>query len=388
MAHWQQDISDMTEKFTIIDTCASLEKLAGNLEKASIIACDLEADSMYHYREKVCLLQMATHSGTYVVDPLAIGQLDPLKPLFADPKKRKIFHGADYDIRSLFRDFHIEIGNLFDTEMACRFLGIRSTGLEPVLKKRFNVSLDKKFQKRDWSQRPLSDQMLCYAASDTTYLVELSEILAKELTDKGRLSWVREECDILTRVRPAPADNGPLYLKFKGAGRLNRRNLAVLEGLLVFRQCVARKKDKPLFKIISNEALLKIVAARPNDLKDLKKAKALSPKQNAMFGNNIIQIVRTTLETPSKDLPAYPRRKSPPIKPTAPNRINVLKTWRDNKAKALKLNPALLFNKSLLAAIAHTRPLAMRQFDAIAEMKEWQKKEFGKEIIAQLKTVP
>jgi len=212
----------MTEKFTTIDTLSSLENLAVILEKESVIACDLEADSMYHYKEKVCLLQIATNQCTYVVDPLAIGQLDSLKPMFADPKIRKIFHGADYDIRSLFRDFHIEINNLFDTELACRFLGIRATGLEPVLKKMFNVTLDKKFQKRDWSRRPLPDQMLRYAAGDTTYLVDLSNILLKGLEEKGRFFWVMEECEILSRVRPAPpVDGRPLYMKFKGAGRLS-----------------------------------------------------------------------------------------------------------------------------------------------------------------------
>ncbi|MBW1842045.1 MAG: ribonuclease D, partial [Deltaproteobacteria bacterium] len=249
----------MRKNFTVVDTPASLKRLAADLKRETVIACDLEADSMYHYQEKVCLLQIATENLTAVVDPLAVQNMAPLKQLFQNPKIRKIFHGADYDVRSLYRDFRIEINNLFDTELACRFLGMRSTGLEPVLKKMFGVKLDKKFQKRDWSQRPLPDNMLRYAAGDTIYLVDLSKILIQKLEEKGRLTWVTEECDILSRVRPAPPDNGPLYLRFKGAGRISRRNLAVLEGLLGFRKHLAQKRDKPLFKIIGNEALMKIV---------------------------------------------------------------------------------------------------------------------------------
>ena len=79
-----------------------------------------------------------------------------MRPILADPSVRKIFHGADYDIRSLHRDFGIEVCNLFDTMIACQFLGEKEVGLAAVLKKRFGVELDKRYQKADWSKRPLS----------------------------------------------------------------------------------------------------------------------------------------------------------------------------------------------------------------------------------------
>ena len=372
----------------MVRTRSSLKDLAAELERATVIGCDLEADSMYHYKEKVCLLQLATEHLTAVVDPLVIQDLDPLKPFFLNPKIRKVFHGADYDVRSLYRDFKIEINNLFDTELACRFLGIRATGLDAVLKKFFSVNLDKKFQKRDWSQRPLPDNMLRYAARDTIYLVDLSMFMTKALEEKGRLDWVTEECDILSRVRPAPANNGPLFLKFKGAGRLNRRNLAVLEGLLAFRQRVAQEKDKPLFKIIGNDAVMKIVTAKPVDMKGLKAVNALSQRQIRLFGRQIIQIVHDALKVPQRNLPVYPRKKPPATDPAVPNRIKALKRWRDARAKSLKINPALLFNKSLLTAIASAKPRHFKQLDQIGDMRKWQKTEFGKEIIALMKKIP
>jgi hypothetical protein len=155
----------------------------------AIIGVDLEADSMHHYFEKVCLLQIATDSASYLMDPLALRDLSVLQPVFSNPRIRKIFHGADYDVRSLYRDFQVEVENLFDTQLACKFLGLRETGLDSLLRNRFQVELNKKFQRADWSQRPLSTEMLEYAAMDGGYLIPLAHMLKKELEEKIAHQW-------------------------------------------------------------------------------------------------------------------------------------------------------------------------------------------------------
>jgi len=160
--------------YQLIETLSELKTVADLFKKEKAIAIDLEADSMYHFKEKVCLVQMATHDINVVIDPLKIYDLSPLKPLFENRGIKKIFHGADYDVRSLYRDFKININNLFDTQLACMFLGIRETGLEAVVKKWFKVGLDKKYQRKDWSKRPLPWDMMAYAAKDTLYLLPLA----------------------------------------------------------------------------------------------------------------------------------------------------------------------------------------------------------------------
>ncbi|MEJ2168536.1 MAG: ribonuclease D, partial [Desulfobacterales bacterium] len=227
----------------IIDTFDGLENLVEAIDNENTIGVDLEADSMYHFKEKVCLIQIAACSINAVIDPLMVQDLSPLKPLFKKPQIQKIFHGADYDIRSLYRDFHITINNLFDTELASRFLGYSETSLEAVLKNKFDVTLNKKYQRKDWSKRPLSQDMIAYAAKDARYLLPLAESLSTELDNKNRLEWVREECEILSRVRPNTDNTEPLYMHFKGAGRLDSRSLAVLESLLQYRRKIAQKKD-------------------------------------------------------------------------------------------------------------------------------------------------
>src|SRR5512142_1430926 len=120
----------------IIRTPERLVRLVKKFSRDAVLAFDLEADSMHHYREKVCLIQVATSSEAHLIDPLALSDLSPLSSLLANPSICKIFHGADYDVRSLRRDFSLEINNLFDTMIACQFLGEKEVGLAAVLRKR------------------------------------------------------------------------------------------------------------------------------------------------------------------------------------------------------------------------------------------------------------
>ncbi len=371
--------------YQIIDTEPGLEDFTRTLQTEKAVAVDLEADSMYHFREKVCLVQLATEKTNVIIDSLQVSDLSPLESFFLCHDIKKVFHGADYDVRSLNRDFNIEINNLFDTQIACRFLGIKETGLEAVIRNWFNVILDKKFQRKDWSKRPLPEDMMEYAAKDVIYLVPLANILEKELEKKGRLSWVYEECEYLSRVRYSLSDKDPLYLRFKGAGRLSRRELAVLESLLQFRKSIAEKKDKPPFKIIGNDSIMKIVKSRPVNLRGLEKVKALSPKQIRLHGTEVVEAVKKGLKIPENELPVYPRKKAPKIFPPVPKRIKALKRWRDATAQVLEIDPYVFFNNSLINAIAVQNPSDANDLVMVKEMKNWQQNAFGADIVRVIK---
>ncbi|MGD9234736.1 MAG: HRDC domain-containing protein [Desulfobacterales bacterium] len=372
----------------IIDKTIDLQKMIRSVEKERAVAVDLEADSMYHYKEKVCLIQIATEKASFVIDPLAIKDLAPLKPIFSDPDIKKIFHGADYDVRSLYRDFKIRINNLFDTELACRFLGIKETGLQAVLKTFFDVDVDKKYQKKDWSKRPLPKEMMAYASKDVIYLLPLARMLIHKLEKLDRITWVLEECEDLSKVRPVLSNEGPLFMKFKGAGRLKSRSLAVLEALLQFRKRMAEKKDRPFFKIIGNESMMKIATARPVTLRRLKNIKALSNRQVSMYGSDLIKVVAKTLKVPESELPVFSSQKPPVLPNGVPAKIKALKSWRISKANALGIDPGILCNNVLITAIAVKNPGDSKSLETVKEMKNWQKQAFGTEIIRVLKKFP
>jgi len=371
-------------KYLTNNSLSELRGIAGEIRNEPAIAVDLEADSMYHFKERVCLLQIATARKVILIDPLPKGHLNPLKSVFGSNRIKKVFHGADYDIRSLYRDFGIEVSNLYDTQIAAMFTGAKEVGLNAVLKDRFGVETDKRYQKKDWSVRPLPKEMLSYAAMDVRYLLPLWKQLDADLRRQGRDDWVAEECGLLSRVRPAQPDKTPLYLRFKGAGKLSSRSLAVLESLLAHRVKAAEKKDRPLFKIVRNASLLHIAAEPPRNKKQLAEKGELSRKQLSMYGDGMMKAVQKAMSLPDDRLPIYTRRKSRPKPAKVSERIRRLKTWRESKAAKLRLDPSLVLTNAQAISVAETQPKTTGDFRRIPEIRKWQIREFGEEMLSVL----
>jgi ribonuclease D len=294
--------------YILVEDEDHLNRIATELKKEREIGVDLEANSLFRYHERVCLVQISTPRQNIIVDPLALDSLSPLASVFSNPKIRKVFHGADYDIRSLYRDFGIEVYALFDTHIAAKALGISKTGLADLLKERLEVTLNKKYRKRDWSKRPLSPGMLAYAVQDTCHLLSLSRILEHELRKKGRFRLVEQECERQAQVRPAPPDTNPLFMKFKGARKLDPRGLAVLDSILRLRDDTARRKDRPPFKIIGNEQIMEIAKRKPATKKDLGQIQGVSARQVKILGPSILKKVEESLTLPEDQLPTFPKK--------------------------------------------------------------------------------
>jgi len=373
--------------YLLVKDRSNLGRIAAGLERETSIGVDLEADSMFHYREKVCLIQISTPLQDILVDPLSFDDLSPLSPVFADPNILKVFHGADYDIRSLYRDFDIEVNSLFDTQIAARFLGIRETGLAHLLKERLGVLVEKKYQKRDWSERPLPAAMRAYAIQDTRHLLSLSRILEKELRVKGRLFCVEEECKLLSKVRPTPRKGNPLFLRFKGASMLDPRGLAVLESILQLRDDMARRRDLPPFKILGNEPIMAIAGRRPGTKRDLGLIKGLSARQVTMLGRSILKKIDESIKLPENELPAFPRTTQEKTGAKVSKKVKALREWREQRAKEMGINTSLVCTNAQIQSLALAYPKSPKDLEGIDTIRAWQRRLFGSEICYHLKGI-
>ena len=368
------------KKPEIITTQRALQELVKRLVREPVVAVDLEADSMHHYQEKVCLIQISIPTESVIIDPLALPDLSPLAPVMAEEGIRKVFHGADYDIRSLHRDFGIVVNNLFDTMIACQFLGEKEVGLAAALYKRFGVELDKRYQKADWSRRPLTDEMIEYAVRDTSLLIELYGQLKVELQEMDRLTWVEEESELLTHVRANPRDQGPLFLRFKGASRMDQRSLAVLEELLRFRDSIARAHDLPPFKVLGSDTMRILTEKIPRHPADLEGIPGLTPKVIKRVGHDILAAVARGAALPPDRLPSYPSPRRFVKEKQKGEILKRLKLWREGRAGELGIEAGILVNNGVLEAVAET---ALRGKDAgepVISLKHWQDEAFGKEL--------
>ena len=375
-------------RYEIIRTKSELEKLAKELLREDVVAFDTEADSFYHYFDKVCLVQIATRKKCWLIDPLGedgSDMLSALGPVFASPKVRVLFHAAEYDIYVLKRDCGFEFTNLFDTMVCAQLLGYPSIGLAALVERHFGVVLPKDEQRSDWSRRPLTDKQMSYAASDVLYLIKLAEKLEKELRKAGRLDWAFDDFEILCGRRWPDREFDKLgYLKIKGARSMDPVDLAVLRELFLLRDKRAREIDRPPFKVLGNRTLLEISRAQATDLDSLAEIKGVSDLILKRLGKDLVAAVKKGLRKPHGPIPKVESTARRRMDRRTEKRLASLKDWRGPKAEELKLDPGVLCPNAALESIAWADPENAEDLKALPELKCWFVREFADEIIGVL----
>jgi ribonuclease D len=369
----------------LIESQTQLEALFERLRREPLLALDTEAASFHRYTDRVYLLQVSSRRETAVVDPLATGGLGPLEPVLADPDVEIVFHDADYDLRLLNREYGFLATNVFDTRIAAQLLNEPGVGLAALLEKYLGVRLDKRFQRADWSARPLSAPMLEYAASDTRHLPELRDILKAQLEAKGRLGWAMEEFALLDDIRGAQPDAEPGYLRIKGAKALKGRQLAILRELFAWREAVAQRSDRATFRVLNNEPMLLLAKQPPADLAALKTTPGISADQAERRGRDILAAVQRGLEVPDRELPRIERAPRRAFDAAFEARLERLKAVRNRLATELDLQPGVLCPNGTLEAIAKANPTTVEGLGRLPELRRWQLRTIGEALLASLK---
>jgi len=368
-----------------VKTPAELATLVRRLARESQLAMDTEAASFHRFVDRIYLLQVSTRRETAVIDPLTVGEVGALGSILADQSVEVVFHDADYDLRILDRDYGLRARRLFDTRIAAQLLGEPAVGLAALLGKYVGVQLDKKFQRADWSRRPLPRDMLEYAALDTQYLLPLRDRLRSDLEAKGRLAWAEEEFRRLEGVRWAPpAGNGDAAFRVKGARALSRRSLAVLRQLWHWRETVAAELDRASFRVLSNEALVTVASTAPRDAESLKACRGVSGRLLEQRREAMLAAVELGLAVPERELPKFPRGERRVSDPDFERAVERLKALRNAVAARLGVDPGVLCPKGTLEAVARARPGSTAGLTEIAEVRKWQVEVLGDDFLKAL----
>ncbi|MCP4359545.1 MAG: hypothetical protein GY796_16165 [Chloroflexi bacterium] len=357
---------------------ACLQRLRAELR----LALDLEANSMYAYRERVCLVQISIPGQDYIVDPVANLDLSGLGEIIENTAVEKIFHAAEYDLILLKREYGWQCHNLFDTMWAARILGYNRYGLANLLEQFFDVQQNKKFQKSNWCRRPLSRQQRHYAQMDTHYLFALRERLDAELAQAGRLEESREIFAQQTWVTPANIgfdSNG--FWSIKGANDLTRQKQAILKALYAYRDNEAQRRDQPLFKVFGDKTLLDLAQTAPQNQYEMQKVYGMSNGQIRRYGRQLLQTIAAGAKAAP---PPYPKRNKRPPDAVC-NRYEQLHTWRKKTAQARGVESDVIISRDALWAIARKNPRSTAQLTQIEEIGDWRRQTYGDEIIQLLK---
>ncbi|NJD60928.1 MAG: ribonuclease D [Anaerolineae bacterium] len=359
-----------------------LKKLANILATQPAIAVDTESNSLYAYREQVCLIQFSIPDLDFLVDPLALDDLSPLGPIFTDARIQKVFHAAEYDLICLKRDFGFSFNNLFDTMLAARILGRTEVGLGSILAAEFGIQVDKRHQRANWGQRPLPDFLLDYARQDTHYLLPLRDKLQPELEEKGLEKLAREDFIRLCTVEANPENGKTTYWKVNGVHKLSPQQAAILQELCKYRDDVARQRNRPLFKVISDSTLQAIASSSPNSVEELKSLPGMTQHQLDRHGKAILQAVQRGLQS---DPVHRPRSARPDDRFLA--RVEALKQWRKLKAKELEVESDIILPRDLLHDIASKNPGNMDELSEVLHGVPWRQEQYGEEILILLRKV-
>ena len=370
--------------FEYLDTVADVEKFTSEIAATREIALDTEGASFHRFVDRVYLLQLSTRDRHAVIDPLPIGVPPGLGALLEDPSVEVVFHDADYDLRLLQQDYGWHVRTIFDTRIAAQLLGYTAFGLAALLERFFDVKLDKKHQRADWSMRPLTRDMLDYAAQDTRYLLQLRDHMASELEQVGRTAWAREEFALLEGTRWVDEEPGTSYLRMKGARDLSRRELAVLRELVPWRDTVAGALDRATFRVLGNEQLLEIARGQPRTREALGKIKGMPRAILDQRGADLLEAVTRALAVADSDLPKYPRSARWDRDPDFDARVSALKTARDTAAKRLTLDPGVLCSRDRLEAVARRNPSTVDELADVPELRRWQVGELGADFVHAL----
>ena len=370
----------------LVDRPDSFRDLLARVADETIIALDTEAASFHHYHDRVYLVQLSSPTITAVIDPLVVGDLSPIGTLLADPKVEKIFHDADYDLRLLDKQHGFRARHLFDTRIAAQFLDEPGIGLGALLEKYFGVKADKRFQRADWSARPLSAEMLQYASDDTKYLCELRTLLLNQLIAIGRDSWVAEEFELLenTRWTAGDLDEQTSYLGLKGAKVLDRRALAVLREVYFWRETTAAELDRASFRVMGNETLFHLATKPVAEITELAKVRGVGREAISRWGSGILAAIARGLAVPDAELPRIerPARRAIDLEHLA--RVERLKGARNVAATRLKLAPGVLCPNGTLEAIARAGARSAEELSIVPSVRKWQVAAIGTDLLAAL----
>lgn len=345
----------LTEKFTYFPGPYIPNKFLAFVENSSEVSIDLEADGLYHYFAKVCLIQLNVDDKIYIVDPLENKNTSMLFKAFGN--KTLILHGGSYDLYLMRECYSFIPDKIFDTMIAAQILGLDKLSLANLVEKYFKVSLSKGPQKMDWSLRPLPDKMFDYSANDVKYLPKLKKILTKELKEKGRMKWMEENCNklILAESYDHSTHSEEDFWRVKGSNSLDRKQLAYLRELWDWREKEAQCADVPVYKIMKNENLIELAVWCASENRSIFSWHSFDKYiKKRVRGEECEKArIRAKKLAPSK----WPEKKHPTGSKGLGVEVNPIffdkiKIARDKIAEELKMDSSVVLTQKLISKIA------------------------------------
>lgn len=365
----------------LISSIPEYQTMVTALQRQPSIGVDTESNSLFSYREQVCLLQLSNSDQDFLVDPLPLDGMVELGAIFADSAVQKIFHAGDYDIACLKRDYGYEFQNLFDTMLAAATLGEANLGLAAMLEKYLGVVVDKKYQRADWGKRPIKPEMLEYAQNDSHYLIPLRDQLLEALLKTGKLDLLLEDSRNLAKTPSSNPSPEASVWHVRGAQDLKPAQISLLQALMLMREDLAENLDRPVFKVLGDGSLVDLAKVQPHHIEELNLLPTLSAGQIRAFGRTIMFTIEEWRRHPIE----VKRRSSHRPSDAELRRRDLLSAWRKEEGKKMGVSSNIVLSKDLMESIAKTHPKTVEELKVLMADYPCRYELFSAEILKVLR---
>ena len=277
-------------------------------------------------------------------------------------------------------DFDFEFSNLFDTMLAAQILGREKLGLDTLLEQIVGIKVNKKYQRADWGKRPLSNDMLQYAQMDTHYLIKIRQSLAAELEEKGFNSIAAEDFKRACRVhRQSKDENIASCWRINGARKLPPQKAAVLAKLCEYREVIAKKRNLPVFKVLSAKTLLLLAEESPTSENQLLGLNIPGGKALQRHAEGLVGAIQEGLASK----PELPPRKER-LDDSYLAREKALRDWRKIKARKMNVNSAVVLPREIMYSLISQNPKTRTELVGLLKDVPWRLDKFGDDILSVL----
>ena len=350
----------------------ALHDYLDHARQAPIVAYDTEFIGEETFHPIICLVQLATSDSIALIDPMAVGTLDPVWELIADPDVRKVVHAGKVDLQHVHHGIGRNAASVIDTQIAAAFAGLPwPVGLARVIESFTGHRLGKGHTFTNWDTRPLSNQQLRYAADDVRYLPMLWGMLEAELDRRGNLDWAIRECED-TLLQSREFDPEPHLRKISKGMRLKPRARALLRALVVERNRIAELADRPHRVLIPDSAMLEMARRKPSSASELAAIRGF-PKPTAEQWHEDLLGILSNLD----QLDLSMEQPSRPSNEAATDQVEVDALWMVvcTRLLALGISPGIVLSRSILAEwfLEYRKSRASALFDA----DDWRSEALG-----------
>ena len=377
-------MSDQLPPYTYVATEPVWTDCIEHLRNFDQFSIDLESNGLFAYRERICLIQISTRERDFIIDPLVGLDLTPLGELIMNPRIEKVLHASEYDLILMKREHDWDIKNLFDTMWAARVIGHEKIGLASVLGALYGMEIDKKYQRTNWCERPLSDEQLAYAQTDTHFLLQLRDDLEDDAASMGRYDELMEILEEQSHVRLPDTDfTEESFWGIQGVRDLGDRGRAILRELNILRDQIARERDRPAFKVFGNRTLIELAERKPKNMGQLNKITGLRGRTLNRYGAQLLAAIDKGRSAPKPKA----KKRSERVPEIVAIRYDRLHEWRKNRARERNVASDVVMTRETMWDIAHAGPDSAETLAQIASFGEVRRAIYGEDVLSVLSKI-